>query len=134
MGSIAAIIGFWRSFDACGSRGRNQFELQKDNRIDIVLAECTRHRDTMMPITNKIILTQLNELDRRQSISTRAGDGDAQPAMPRSRMRWVEITIEIIRPAFTALDPGDGHGSRSGIVLAADRSPGNFCSQIKQTS
>ena len=122
------------SFGECGSRDENCFEFQNNIRIDIVLAQCTRYRDAMMPIANKVILTQLNELNKRQGISTSAGDGDAQPAMPRSRMRWVEITIEIIRPAFSALDPVDWHGSGSSVVLAVDPSPGNFCGQIKQTS
>jgi hypothetical protein len=88
----------------------------------------------MMPITNKIVITQLDKFNERQYVPLGAGNRNTHPAIACASVQWIEVTIEITRPPFTSLDSVDSHRPGSGIMLSQDSPVGNFCVQIEKAS
>jgi len=97
--------------------------------VDIHLFLLTCNRDSMVPITHKVDIADLIEINGWEINPLRHCLRDVAPTVLQVRCTWQEAAIKIAIPPFTAHDLLDRHDPEAEAALATDSQAGPDISQ-----
>jgi hypothetical protein len=86
----------------------------------------------MVPILDKVALSNLNQLDRGQDRTALLQHGDGQPPIAAVLLSGVEGSVEIVAPAIAATDLVQGHRLDASVVAMAHGALRFYFAQVEE--
>src|SRR6266545_5772155 len=106
----------------------------RDCGVDLLLAQRTCDRDSMVPVADEVTIADADQVDRRHIGAVEPRLRDSAPARPGVLLKWVEAGVEVVAAPLAASDLADGYRLHPDRVAGAGRAAGRNCPQIEQVA